>query len=424
MPVSEKLILQGYEYAKEMYALRGVDIDAAMKAAKSVAISMHCWQGDDIMGCESESSLGATGGIATTGNYPGRARNAAELRADIDKALELIPGTKKLNLHANYAELNGKKLDRDQYTIEQFSAWLDWAREKGMGLDFNPTYFSHPYAADGFTLASADEKIRAFWIEHGKRCREIAQAFAKALGQPCVVNFWMPDGYKDVPADTAAPRARMVKALDEIFADASIDTSLVLDAVESKLFGIGVESYTVGSHELMMGYALSRGKLYTLDAGHFHPLEYISGKISAVLQFSDKLLLHVSRGVRWDSDHVITLDDELQNIMNEIVYNGYLGRVCIALDYFDASINRVAAWVIGMRNAQKSLLRALLTPRADIVKAENAMDYTSRLALIEEAKTLPFSAVWDYYCAQENVPVGEEWLSVVRKYERDVLSAR
>ncbi len=423
MAVSDKLVQQGYEYAKEVYAAHGVDVDKAMAAVAKIAISMHCWQGDDVVGCEGVGG-GASGGIATTGNYPGRARNGDELRKDIDLAMGLIPGAKKLNLHMNYAELNGKKLDRDAYTIEQFTGWLDWAKQRKLGLDFNPTYFSHPYAEDGFTLSSPDKKIREFWIEHGKRSREIGSEFAKALKKPCVVNFWMPDGYKDVPADTVAPRKRMIESLDAIFADHKPDSPLLLDAVESKLFGIGVESYTVGSHELMMGYALSRNKLYTLDAGHFHPLEYISQKISSVLQYSDKLMLHVSRGVRWDSDHVITWDDELQNIMNEILYNGFQDRVCIGLDYFDASINRVAAWVIGMRNAQKAMLKAMLTPRKPIVDAEKKMDYTSRLALIEEAKTLPFTAVWDAYCEKQGVPVGDAWLEATKAYEKDALSKR
>ena len=415
--MNSKLVSQGFEYASKVYQDQGVNVENAMKLCAEIPVSMHCWQGDDIFGCESATG-GASGGIATTGNYPGRARNGDELRADIDEALKLIPGGKKLNLHANYAEKGGRAVDRDAYTVELFQNWLGWAKEKGLGLDFNPTYFSHPKAESGFTLSSADKGVRDFWIEHGKRCREIAAEFGKALGQPSVVNFWMPDGYKDVPADTAAPRARMLESLDAIFAAGKMD--MEEDAVESKLFGLGVESYTVGSHEFMLSYALTRGILYTLDAGHFHATEVISAKISAILQFMPNLLLHVSRGIRWDSDHVITLDDELQNIMNEIVMNGYTKRVRIALDYFDASINRVAAWVIGMRNAQKALLRALLTPKAAVVSAEAAGDYTTRLALHEEAKTLPFSAVWDAYCEAQNVPVGTAWLDEVKKYESEV----
>lgn len=423
MSIPAKLVEQGYQYAREVYALRGVDTERAMEECAKIAVSMHCWQGDDVIGHEGEGG-GASGGIATTGNYPGRARNADELRRDIDQAMKYIPGKKKLNLHASYAELNGKKVDRDEYTVEQFASWLEFAKSRNLGLDFNPTYFSHPLAKDGFTLASRDSGVRDFWIEHGKRCREIGQEFGKALGEKSVVNFWMPDGYKDIPADTAAPRARMIESLDRIFKDCSIDRAYEIDSVESKLFGLGVESYTVGSHEMMMGYAITRNVLYTLDAGHFHPLEYISGKISSVLQYLPELLLHVSRGVRWDSDHVITLDDELQNIMNEIIGNGYINRVYIALDYFDASINRVAAWVIGMRNAQKALLKALLSRRDAVVSAEEAMDYTSRLALIEEDKTLPFAAVFDMYCLKQGVQVCEDWLAGIKLYEREVLSKR
>ncbi|NLG25073.1 MAG: L-rhamnose isomerase [Clostridiales bacterium] len=421
--MNEKLIQAGYDYARQVYAAQGVDVDAAMEKCAKIAISMHCWQGDDVVGCEGAGG-GASGGIATTGNYPGRARCADELRADAEKAISLIPGAKKFSLHASYAELSGKKLDRDAYTAEQFSRWIDWAKGLDMGLDFNPTYFSHPYAEGGFTLASSDAKIRDFWVEHGLRCREIGLAFAKALGKPCYINFWMPDGYKDSPADTEAPRVRMLESLDRIFAAHDLDSDMVRDAVESKLFGLGVESYTVGSHELMLGYAITRGKLYTLDAGHFHPTEVISAKLSAVLQFLPEVMLHVSRGVRWDSDHVIALDDELQNIMLEIVRGGYEKRVAIGLDYFDASINRVAAWVIGVRNAQKALLKALLEPTAAIRAAEAAGDYTARLALLEEAKTLPFAAVWDAYCLKQNVPAGDMWLPAVKQYERDVLSQR
>ena len=380
---------------------------------------MHCWQGYDVIGCESAGG-GASGGIATTGNYPGRATGGDELRQDLNQALRLIPGRKKLNLHASYAEKGDRKVDRDAYTLDLFQNWLDWARAKGLGLDFNPTYFSHPMAESGFTLASPDKAVRDFWIEHGKRCREIAEGFGKALGQTSVVNFWMPDGYKDIPADTASPRQRMLESLDAIFASGKMDPALEEDAVESKLFGLGVESYTVGSHEFMLSYALTRNLLYTLDAGHFHPTEVISAKISAILQFMPNLLLHVSRGIRWDSDHVITWDDELQNIMNEIVLNGYTNRVRIALDYFDASINRVAAWVIGMRNAQKALLRAHLTPRTMLLDAERSGDYTARLAIHEENKTLPFSAIWDAYCEAQNVPVGGAWLDAVKKYEAEV----
>ena len=415
------LIKQGYDYAKQVYAARDVDIDAAMNAADAVPISMHCWQGDDVHGLEGGG--GASGGIATTGNYPGRSRTGDELRADFEKAVSMIPGALKISLHMSYAELNGKKLDRDAYTIEQFKGWLDWAKANKLGVDFNPTYFSHPLAESGFTLSSGDRHVREFWIEHGKRSREIALAFGKALKQPCVVNFWMPDGYKDVPMDTTAPRERMIAALDEVFKE-PMDEKAELDAVESKLFGLGVESYTVGSHELMMGYAITRGKLYTLDAGHFHPTEVISAKLSSVLQYIPAVLLHVSRGVRWDSDHVIMLDDELQAIMNEIVRGKYTKRVHIGLDYFDASINRVAAWVIGVRNARKALLKAALEPTKVIRDAERKGDYTTRLALLEDNKTLPFPAVWDAYCQRQEVPAGDEWLAEVKRYEKDVLLKR
>ena len=420
--MNEALIRKNYEIAKERYAELGVDTDKAIETLEQTPISLHCWQADDVVGCEGEGG-GAGNGIATTGNYPGRARNGDEIRQDADLAMSMIPGTLKFNLHASYAELGGRKVDSDAYTIEQFTNWVDWAAEKKIGLDFNPTCFSHPYAADGFTLSHPDEKIRTFWVEHGKRCREIGAEFARRLGKTCVINHWMPDGYKDIPADTVAPRQRMVDSLNRIFAE-PIDPKLVLDSVESKLFALGVESYTVGSHELMMGYALTHGVMYTLDAGHFHPTEVISAKISALLQFMPKILLHVSRGVRWDSDHVITLDDELQNIMNEVVRGGYEERVCLALDYFDASINRLGAWVIGMRNARKALLKAYLEPYAPIKQAEENWDYTSRLALMEEEKTLPFAPVWDYFCAQQNVPVGDAWLSQVKQYEKDVLSRR
>jgi len=410
-----------YQYAKEVYAQAGVDADVAIAAAGAIPVSMHCWQGDDVIGFDSVGEL--TGGIATTGNYPGRARTPEELRADITKALTLIPGKVKLNLHACYAEKKGKKIDRDAYTIEQFQGWADFAVEKGLGLDFNPTFFSHPMMDGNLSLSSPKADVRKFWIEHGRRCREIGLEFARQTGQPCVTNYWMPDGTKDTCADTVAPRGRMTQSLDAIFAD-DIDRSLVPCAVESKLFGVGVESYTVASHEYALGYAISRGKVYCLDAGHFHPTEVISAKISAVLFFLDKVLLHVSRGVRWDSDHVITWDDELQRIMNEIVWNGLTDRVYIGLDYFDASINRIACWAIGMRNARKALLYAYLAPSEVMRAAESAGDDTLRLALMEDTKTLPFGAVWEYYCEQNGVPKDGEWMSIVKEYEKTVLATR
>lgn len=414
-------IKQAYEYAKEIYAELGVDVDLAMEEAKKVPISMNCWQGDDVIGFDADS---LTGGIATTGNYPGRARTADELRADIDEAMKLIPGKKKLNLHASYAEKNGEKVDRDAYTIKHFDNWLNWAKERKIGLDFNPTYFSHPMMDGDFSLASPKKEVRDFWIEHGKRCREIGEEFAKTLGEPCVINYWMPDGYKDLPADTRKPRERMIESLDAIFNAKQIDTKYVKDAIESKLFGLGIESYTVASNEFSYGYAVSRKKLYTLDAGHFHPTEVISAKFSAVFCYLDEILLHVSRPVRWDSDHVVLFDDELQSIMKEIVRGDYLERTNIGLDFFDASINRVAAWVIGTRNAQKALLMALLEPTDKLRQYEDERNYAARLGLMEECKSLPFAAVWDYYCLQQDVPVSTAWLDEVARYERDVQSKR
>jgi L-rhamnose isomerase len=419
--MNEKQIRQGFEYAREVYAHSGVDVLAAMEQTDAIPVSMHCWQGDDVLGFDGTGSL--SGGIATTGCYPGRARTPEELRRDIDAATALIPGAYKLNLHASYAQKNGRTVDRDAYTIELFQPWVDWAKNLGIGLDFNTTYFSHPKTDGSFTLASPKEHVRRFWIEHGKRCREIALEFAIQLEKPSAVNFWMPDGFKDTCADTACYRALMTDSLDEIFS-ADIDEDLVPCAIESKLFGIGVESYTVASHEYALGYALSRKKLYTLDAGHFHPTEVISAKITALLQFMDRILLHVSRGVRWDSDHVIALDDELQRIMDEILFNKLESRVFIGLDYFDASINRVAAWVIGMRNARKAMLGAALAPGESLRKAELEGDYTLRFALQEERKTLPLGAVWDYYCLTKGVPIGRAWIDCVRAYEKDVLSDR
>ena len=418
MAISDKLIQTGYDYAKEVYAQYGVDVDAAMEKAAHLPVSMHCWQGDDVIGFDGSDSL--TGGIQTTGNYPGRARNAEELRSDIAFAKKLIPGATKLNMHACYAEKNGKRVDRDEYTIAEFQNWVDFAKEQGMGLDFNPTYFSHPKMDGDFSLSSYDADTRKFWIEHGKRCREIGLEFAKQLGQPCAINYWMPDGYKDVTADTKKHRDLMTASLDEIFA-VDIDKKLVPCGIESKLFGVGVESYTVASHEYSYGYAVKNGLAYTLDAGHFHPTEVISAKLSAVLQFLDNIILHVSRPVRWDSDHVILLDDELQKIMDEVILNGFDNRTFIALDYFDASINRVAAWAIGMRNARKAILNACLAPAA-IRQAEYDRDHTARLALMEERRTLPFGAIWDYYCMTKGIPT--DMLSEVKKYEKDVLALR
>lgn len=414
---------QAYTLAKESYAALGVDTEAVLQRLQSTPISLHCWQGDDVGGSEKPEAGLTGGGIQATGNYPGKARNLAELRQDIDKALSLIPGKHRLNLHACYADLDGKKVERNAYTTAQFQSWIDWSKERGLGLDFNPSYFSHPLASDGFTLSHKDAGVRQFWIEHGIACRKIAADMGKQLGKTCVTNFWIPDGYKDVPVDRKAPRQRLEASLDAIFAE-PIDPAHNLDAVESKLFGIGSESYVVGSHEFYLGYAVKNQKLVCLDAGHFHPTENLSDKISSVLQFVPEVLLHVSRGVRWDSDHVVIVDDATKGIMEELVRGDFLARTHIGLDFFDASINRIAAWVIGSRNALKALLIALLEPTAKLRQAENADDYTSRLALLEEAKTLPFGAVWDEYCTRQNVPVGVAWLDEVKSYERSVLAGR
>lgn len=413
---------KAYQLAQERYAELGVDTEAALRQLVTFAISIQCWQGDDVGGFEhADGEL--TGGIAVTGNYPGRARTPDELRADFEQALSLIPGNHRFSLHASYAEIGGKPVERDELLPEHFQTWIDWAADNQLKLDFNPTYFSHPKSSDGFTLSHCDRAIRQFWIEHGKRCREIGAAMGKAQSTPCITNFWVPDGYKDTPVDRKGPRQRLAESLDAIFSD-EIAPELNRDAVECKLFGIGSESYVVGSHEFYLGYATRHRKLLCLDAGHFHPTEVISDKISAVLQWVDALLLHVSRGVRWDSDHVVTLTDELQAIAQEIVRGGYSDRVNVGLDFFDASINRIAAWVIGTRATLKGLLLALLEPISLLREYEASGDLTSRLALLEECKTLPASAVWDYYCQSQDVPVGTAWLDDVKAYEQSVLSQR
>ena len=414
-------IEKSYSLAKERYAELGVDADAALKRLADVAVSMQCWQGDDVAGFESVGPL--TGGIMATGNYPGRARNADELRADADKAMSLIPGKHRFSIHAIYLEHGGKKVERTDIAPEHFKGWMDWAAAKGIGLDFNPTFFSHPKAADGFTLSHRDEGIRRFWVQHGIACRKIGEAFGRRQGTPCVTNVWIPDGYKDLTIDRMGPREILKKSLDEVFAP-KIDPKCNLDAVESKLFGIGSETYVVGSHEFYLGYAVANKKLLTLDSGHFHPTETIADKISSSLLFLDEILLHVSRGVRWDSDHVVILSDELRAIAEEIVRGGFLSRVHLGLDYFDASINRVAAWVIGARSLLKALLLVMLEPTAKLRDLEIKGDFTSRLALLEETKTLPFGAVWDYHCQKSGVPVGEAWLDVVKQYEAEVTGKR
>jgi L-rhamnose isomerase len=410
-----------FSLAQERYSKLGVEVNRALKVLSTIPISLHCWQGDDVGGFE---NFGGTlgGGLVATGNYPGKARTPDELRADLEKAYSLIPGKHRLNLHAFYGEFGGKKVDRDEIAPEHFKNWISWAKKNGLGLDFNPTCFSHPKAADGFTLSHTEKSIRKFWIEHCIRSREIGAAMGKALGKTCVTNVWIPDGMKDTPADRNAPRARLAESLDAIFKK-PISPKLNLDAVEPKLFGIGSESYVVGSHEFYLGYAVSRKKVLTLDAGHYHPTESIADKISSVMQYLPEILLHVSRGVRWDSDHVVILNDDLLAIAREIVANGFEKRVHIGLDYFDASINRVAAWTIGTRNMIRALLIALLEPPA-IKTAEAIGDFTSRLALQEEAKTLPFGTVWDFYCGSKKVPVGENWLAEMKRYEKEVLSKR
>lgn len=410
-----------YEAAKELYAKHGIDVDRALERLADIKISMHCWQGDDVRGfLNKEQEL--TGGISVTGSYPGAARTPEELRADLEKAFSLIPGKHKVNLHAIYADTE-ERVELDRIEPKHFQQWVDWAKEQGLGLDFNPTCFSHEKSKDGFTLSHPDPAIRRFWIDHCKASRKIGAYFGEQLGQTCVTNVWVPDGFKDVPADQLSPRQRLKDALDEVFAE-QLNPAYNLDAVESKLFGIGSEAYVVGSHEFYMGYALRNNKLLCLDVGHFHPTETISNKLSSLSLFADGILLHVSRPMRWDSDHVVTLDDELIDIGRELVRGDLLGKTHIGLDFFDASINRVAAWVIGTRNTIKALLRALLDPVEALKKAELEGDYTTRLALTEEFKSYPFGAIWDYYCEKNGVPVREEWLAEVKAYEQDALRLR
>lgn len=415
-------IQQNYELARERYAALGVDTEAALQKLATIPLSLHCWQGDDVAGLIESTELG--GGLAVTGNYPGRARTGDELRADAAEALRLIPGRHRFNLHAIYAETEGAKVERDELSPAHFEGWIQWAKSENLhGLDFNPTFFSHPLATDGFTLSSLDAGVRDFWIRHGQRCREIGASMGEALGTPTVTNVWIPDGFKDTPADRHAPRARLRDSLDQMFAT-KLAPEWNLDAVESKLFGIGSESYVVGSHDFYLAYALQNQTLLCLDAGHYHPTESLADKLSAILEFLPAVLLHVSRGVRWDSDHVVTMDDALLAITREIVANDFSARVHLGLDFFDASINRVAAWVIGSRAAQRGLLLGLLEPTAQLQEWENAGDYTARLAMQEELKALPWGAVWDFYCETNGAPVGLDWLDEVRGYERDVLSHR
>ncbi len=411
-----------YELAKELYAELGVDTDAAIRETAEVPVSIQCWQGDDVGGFENPDGV-LTGGIQTTGNYPGKARTIDELKADFDFAASLIPGKKKMSIHAIYLDNMGKKVDRNEITPENYATWVNWAKEKGYGLDFNPTYFSHALSADGFTLSNQNEDIRRFWVEHGIASRKISEYFGRETGMVSCNNFWIPDGFKDTPVCKAEYRATLAKSYEEIFA-VETDDRYNLDSVESKVFGIGAESCTIGSNEFYMGCAMKHGKLLTLDTGHFHPTEVVSDKLSSTLQFVKGILLHVSRPVRWDSDHVVVLDDETKAIASEIERGGYSDKVHIGLDYFDASINRIACWAIGARNMQKAILLAKLEPTALLKKFELDGDYTSRLAYLEELKTLPFSAVWDMYCEMQNVPQREKWVAEVKKYESDVLSNR
>jgi len=413
---------KAYALARGQFATLGVDTDAALAKLSKISVSLHCWQGDDVGGFE-PSGVSLGGGLVATGNYPGKARTPDELRSDAAKALSLIPGKHRFNLQASYAETGGKIVERNALKPSHFQGWIDWAKEQQLGLDFNPTFFSHPNADDGFTLAHGDKGIREFWIEHGIVCRHIGAAMGRALGSPCVTNVWVPDGYKDTPVDRHGPRERLAKSLDTIFAE-PLDANHILDSVEAKLFGIGSESYVVGSHEFYFGYAVANRKVLCLDAGHFHPTEVISDKISSAMQWLDRLLLHVSRGVRWDSDHVVTMTDELQAIAHELVRNDYLGRTHLGLDYFDASINRVAAWAIGTRNLLKALLIALLEPIDTLRQMEQAGDFTARLALLEDMKLMPFGAVWHYHCLQQGVPPDLNWMQEVCRYEEDILAKR
>ena len=412
---------QRFNEAKSVYAEVGVDVEEAIQKLSNVKLSLHCWQGDDVTGFEKGSSL--SGGIAATGNYPGKARNAEELMSDLDVALSLIPGKHKINLHAIYAVTNGEKVERDKLAPEHFKAWVDFAKERGLGLDYNPTLFSHPKAADGLTLSHPDKNIRQFWIDHCKGSRRITEYFGKELGQLSLNNIWIPDGYKDIPADRLSPRQRLKDSLDEIYSE-KLNSNYMVDSVESKVFGIGVESYTVGSHEFYMNYAAKNNVLCLLDNGHFHPTEKVSDKISAMLLFAEKLALHITRSVRWDSDHVVIFDDELKEMAKEIVVCDALDRVLIGLDYFDASINRITAWTVGARNVQKAILFALLSPYKKLAQLQDAGNFSDLLAINEEMNFYPFADIWDHYCEQSNVPVRGQWLNTIKQYEKDVLSKR
>lgn len=414
-------IEQAYEIARERYAELGVDVDKAVAQLAKQRISFNAWQMDDVRGFIS-SDQAMTGGILATGNHPGVARRADELRADIDKAFSLIPGKHKLSLQATQVDTS-ESVDLDTIEPRHYAAYVDWARERGIGLDFNPSCYSHPMSASGFTLSSPSKGIRDYWVEHCRRASKVGEYFGRELGIQSVTNLWIPDGYKDIPFDRFAPRKRLAESLDRVFEN-PVDQKLNLDTVESKLFGIGVEAYTVGSHEFYMMYAASRGRALCIDAGHFHPTEEIANKISSVMLFSDEMLLHLTRPMRWDSDHVVSFDDATQEMVAEVVRGGWLERAHIGTDYFDGSINRVAACVIGMRNSIKALLKALLEPADTLRNLEFSGNHTARLALLEELKTMPLAAVWDYYCAKSGVPVGFKWMREVESYEKQVLQVR
>ena len=414
--------MKNYEAVKLEYAKYGIDTEKAIETLMNVPVSIHCWQGDDVTGFDTKAAL--SGGIQATGNYPGKATTPEELMADFEKAMSLVPGAKKLNLHACYAIIeDGDNTGRDAIEPRHFAKWVEFAKKHGMGLDFNPTFFSHPMVKDNLTLSSPDEEVRAYWVKHGQACLKIAEYFATETGVPCVMNIWIPDGYKEIPADRYSPRARFKKSLDEIL-DTPYDKSKVYVTLESKVFGIGLESYTVGSAEFCLSYSDKRGITPLMDNGHYHPTEVVSDKIPSLLLFNEKIALHVTRCVRWDSDHVVIFDDETKEIAKEIVRNDALDRVFIALDYFDASINRVAAWAIGARNMQKALLNALLLPNEKLAEYQTKADYTRMLAVSEELKTFPFGEVWNEYCERCGVPVGMDWIKEVEVYEAEVLSKR
>ena len=414
-----------YHAARGTYAAMGIDADAAIAQAAAVPISLHPWQADDVAGFEVTAGAIAGGGLLATGNYPGRARNGDELRQDLDKVMTLVPGAHRVNLHAFYAETEGAFVERDQLEARHFARWIAWAKERRLGLDFNPTFFSHPKAASGMTLSHADAEVRQFWVRHGILSRRIAEAIARETGSPCVNNFWIPDGLKDSPADRWGPRRRLKAALDEIFAeDLGIDRRLCIDAVEGKLFGLGSEDYVVGSHEFYAAYALSKGLVLCLDMGHFHPTEMVHDKLSAFLQFHKRLLLHVSRPIRWDSDHVVIFSDDLRAMFLELARGGAMGRVFVALDYFDPSINRIGAYVIGARATRKAILYAMLDPSRQLADLEAAGKGAQKLAMMEEAKTLPFGAVWDKMCLAAGIAAGPAWISEIETYEHDVTFSR